>query len=201
MFTHVKLLEKSAKNAKNVHININPPYGYRKDENDPKKWVIDEEPAKIIREIFQLYLDGRNATQISKEMKKRGYDAPGDYLAKRNQYTKGKAVSFETPTAIWHPGTILNILDRYEYCGHNNLCKPIADVILFVVEYNDVLQFPVVAHIGHVSIHDFAIAYCLSGFPISASESLAVPRYGCVFFLDLEKPSCAICIVNFVTVP
>ena len=83
----------------------------------------------------------------------------------------------------------------------NNLCKPIADVILFVVEYNDVLQFPVVAHIGHVSIHDFAIAYCLSGFPISASESLAVPRYGCVFFLDLEKLSCAICIVNFVTVP
>ena len=67
---------------------------------------------------FQLYLDGRNATQISEEMKKRGYDAPGDYLAKRNQYTKGKAVTFETPTAIWHPGTILNILDRYEYCGH-----------------------------------------------------------------------------------
>ena len=100
------------------HLTGNPPYGYRKDENDPKKWVIDEEPAKIIREIFQLYLDGRNATQISEEMKKRGYDAPGDYLAKRNQYTKGKAVTFETPTAIWHPGTILNILDRYEYCGH-----------------------------------------------------------------------------------
>ena len=80
--------------------------------------MIDEEPAKIIREIFQLYLDGSNATQICEEMKKRGYDAPGDYLAKRNQYTKGKAVTFETPTAIWHPGTILNILDRYEYCGH-----------------------------------------------------------------------------------
>ena len=31
--------------------------------------------------------------------------------------------------------------------------------------------------------------------------SLAVPRYGCVFFLDLKKPSCAICIVNFVTAP
>ena len=42
---------------------------------------------------------------------------------------------------------------------------------------------------------------CLSGFPISSSESLAVPRYGCVFFLDLKKPSCAICIVNFVTAP
>ena len=59
---------------------------------------------------------------------------------------------------------------------------------------------------------------CLSGFPISSSESLsglrsatfgakrsstgrAAPRYGYVFFLDLKKPSCAICIVNFVTAP
>lgn len=100
------------------HLTGNPPYGYKKDESNPKKWVIDEEPAAIIREIFQLYLDGSNATQISEEMKKRGYDAPGDYLAKRNQYTKGKAVTFETPVAMWHPGTILNILDRQEYCGH-----------------------------------------------------------------------------------
>ena len=38
-------------------------------------------------------------------------------------------------------------------------------------------------------------------FPISASVSLAVPRYGCVFFLDLEKSFFAICIVNFVTDP
>ena len=100
------------------HLTGNPPYGYKKDENDPKKWVIDEVPAGIIREIFQLYLGGHNATQISEEMKKRGYDAPGDYLAKRNQYKKGKAVTFETPVAIWHPGTVLNILDRQEYCGH-----------------------------------------------------------------------------------
>jgi hypothetical protein len=65
-----------------------------------------------------MYLGGSNAAQIAEEMAKRGYDAPGDYLAKQNQYTKGKAVTFETPKALWHPGTILNILDRYEYCGH-----------------------------------------------------------------------------------
>ena len=100
------------------HLTGNAPYGYKKDERDPKKWVIDEVPAAIIREIFNLYLGGSNATQISEEMKRRGYDAPGDHLAKQNQYTKGKTVTFETPKAMWHPGTILNILDRYEYCGH-----------------------------------------------------------------------------------
>lgn len=52
------------------HLTGNPPYGYKKDESDPKKWIIDEEPAKIIREIFQLYLNGSNATQISEEMYK-----------------------------------------------------------------------------------------------------------------------------------
>ena len=40
--------------------------------------------------------------------------------------------------------------------------------------------------------------------PVGAKRSStgrAAPRYGCVFFLDLKKPSCAICIVNFVTAP
>ncbi|HNZ49717.1 MAG TPA: recombinase family protein [Candidatus Hydrogenedentes bacterium] len=100
------------------HLTGNPPYGYKKSESNPKLWVIDEEPAKIIREIFQLYLNGNNATQIAAEMAGRGYDAPGDYLTKQHQYTKGKAVTFETPKAMWHPGTILNLIDRYEYCGH-----------------------------------------------------------------------------------
>jgi len=100
------------------HLTGNAPYGYKKDENNPKKWVIDEVPASIIREVFLLYLDGKNAAQIATEMEKRGYDAPGDYLAKQHQYKKGKAVTFDTPKAMWHPGTILNLLDRYEYCGH-----------------------------------------------------------------------------------
>lgn len=100
------------------HLTGNAPYGYKKDESNPKKWVIDEVPAGIIREVFELYLNGNNAVQIATEMEKRGYDAPGDYLAKQHQYKKGKAVTFDTPKAMWHAGTILNILDRYEYCGH-----------------------------------------------------------------------------------
>ena len=100
------------------HLTGNPPYGYRKDPDDPKKWIIDDEAAKVIKEIFRLYLAGSNATQIATAMAERGHDAPGDYLAKQKQYTKGKSVTFDTPKALWHPGTILNILDKYEYCGH-----------------------------------------------------------------------------------
>lgn len=100
------------------HLTGTPPYGYKKSEANPKQWVIDEVPAKIIREIYQFYLNGSNAVQIAGVMTQKGYDAPGDYLSKQKQYGKGKCVKFETPKALWHSGTILNILDRYEYCGH-----------------------------------------------------------------------------------
>ena len=100
------------------HLTGTPPYGYKKDGSDPKKWIIDEEPAKVIREIFKLFLGGKNATQIAEMMAEKGYDAPGEYLAKQKQYFKGKSVTFDTPRALWHPGTVLNILDRQEYCGH-----------------------------------------------------------------------------------
>jgi site-specific DNA recombinase len=89
------------------HLTGNPPYGYKKAEDNRKLWIVDEVPAKIIREIFQMYLEGNNATQIATEMAKRGYDAPGDYLARQKQYAKGKSVTFETPRALWHSGTVL----------------------------------------------------------------------------------------------
>lgn len=100
------------------HLTGNVPYGYKKSDSDPKKWVIDEEAAKIVREIFNLYLAGRNAAQIAEEMTKRGYDTPSDYLAKQHRYTKSKAVTFEPPKGRWNPCSILNILAKYEYCGH-----------------------------------------------------------------------------------
>lgn len=40
------------------HLTGTPSYGYKKDGSDPKKWIIDEEPAKVIREIFKLFLGG-----------------------------------------------------------------------------------------------------------------------------------------------
>lgn len=41
-----------------------PPYGYMKDPNNPKKWIIDEEPAKIVRRIFNEFLNSTNYNYI-----------------------------------------------------------------------------------------------------------------------------------------
>ena len=40
-----------------------PPYGYMKDPNNPKHWLIDEIPANVVRRIFRLYLEGYGTEQ------------------------------------------------------------------------------------------------------------------------------------------
>ena len=47
-----------------------PPYGYMKDPDDPKRWVIDEEAAAVIRRIFDMTLDGSGTEQIAAALSK-----------------------------------------------------------------------------------------------------------------------------------
>ena len=42
-----------------------PPYGYIKDPNNPKHWVIDEEAAQVVRRIFDMTLEGFATEQIA----------------------------------------------------------------------------------------------------------------------------------------
>ena len=42
------------------------PLGYKKDPDNPKRWVIDEEGAEIIRKIYNLRLQGESTVAISK---------------------------------------------------------------------------------------------------------------------------------------
>lgn len=36
-----------------------PPYGYMKSPTDKKKWIVDEEAAKVVKSIFKMCLDGK----------------------------------------------------------------------------------------------------------------------------------------------
>ena len=44
------------------------PYGYVKDPQDKKRWIIDPEAASVVREIFKLYLDGNGEDTIARIM-------------------------------------------------------------------------------------------------------------------------------------
>ena len=49
----------------------NPPYGYKKDPEDKTHWIVDEEAADVVKEIFRLCMNGYGPTQIAKELRKR----------------------------------------------------------------------------------------------------------------------------------
>ena len=54
-----------AKSEKGERVSATVSYGYKKSEEDPKQWVIDEEAAKTVRYIFQLCIEGLGFTQIA----------------------------------------------------------------------------------------------------------------------------------------
>ena len=53
-----------------------PPYGYIKDPNNPKHWVIDEEAAQVVRRIFDMTLEGFGTEQIATQFEKEGILTP-----------------------------------------------------------------------------------------------------------------------------
>ena len=48
-----------AKGERGEHLTYHPPFGYIKDPENPKQWIIDEEAAKVVRRIFDLCMEGR----------------------------------------------------------------------------------------------------------------------------------------------
>ena len=47
-----------AKGNSGKHLCTCPPYGYKKDESNKEKWIVDEEAAKVVKEIFSLCMKG-----------------------------------------------------------------------------------------------------------------------------------------------
>ena len=49
---------KRSKGMAGEHIGSHPPYGYMKNPENKKEWIIDEEAAEVVREIFRLCVGG-----------------------------------------------------------------------------------------------------------------------------------------------
>lgn len=105
-----------AKGMSGKHVSSCPPYGYLKSAEDKNKWVIDEEAAEIVRQIFQMTIEGKGPYQISKILKERKVDMPAVHLQKHNAGLHQKVV-FENPYN-WCSSTIAGILKKREYLGH-----------------------------------------------------------------------------------
>ena len=100
---------------RNVFNTTIPPYGYMKDPDNKKKWIIDEEAAAVVQQIFALCVSGMGPTQIAKWLEKHEIYNPTAY-----SQAKGRPVT-NKPTANpykWTNETVSRTLERIEYLGH-----------------------------------------------------------------------------------
>lgn len=93
-----------------------PPYGYVKDPQDKLHWIIDEDAATVVKEIFHLCMQGLGPTQIAKELTKRKIENPVSH-GKRNGINF-PAQQEHDDSFTWRTSTIARILTRQEYLGH-----------------------------------------------------------------------------------
>lgn len=94
----------------------NPPYGYLKDPEDKTHWIVDEEAAEVVREIFRLCIAGYGPSQIASILEKRQIEIP-IYHAKRLGITLPARSDGHSPYG-WDDTTITRIFTRQEYLGH-----------------------------------------------------------------------------------
>ena len=92
-----------------------PPYGYIKDPNNPKHWVIDEEAAQVVRRIFDMTLEGFGTEQIATQFEKEGILTPQAYWIQKGISRPGR--SKIRPATKWNGSTITLLLYQQEYCG------------------------------------------------------------------------------------
>lgn len=101
------------KGMSGVPLTTNPPFGYMKNPDNKKEWIIDEAAAKIVRRIFTLCVDGFGPTQIAKRLKAEKVLTPTEYWNSIGRNcSKPPAVPYN-----WCSATVADILAKQEYCG------------------------------------------------------------------------------------
>ena len=92
-----------------------PPYGYIKDPNNPKRWIVDDEAAQVVRRIYSMTLEGYGTEQIATQLEKDEILTPRAYWLKKGIKRPGKGK--QQPATKWNSSTVTKILSLQEYCG------------------------------------------------------------------------------------
>ncbi|MFQ9472965.1 MAG: recombinase family protein [Oscillospiraceae bacterium] len=65
-----------------------PPYGYIKNPDDPRFWVIDPEAADVVRRIYDMALEGYGLAEIASALGKDGIVNPTYYWRNKGVKTQ-----------------------------------------------------------------------------------------------------------------
>ena len=100
------------KGESGISLANNVPYGYKKDENDKTKWLADETSAEIVKEIFNLFIQGHGTFEIARILRERKVLTPSEYNASISTNLNNQEYQYK-----WCGTTVAGILDRQEYIG------------------------------------------------------------------------------------
>jgi hypothetical protein len=104
-----------AKGLSGESLCFHVPYGYLRDPDDPKRWIVDEAAAGVVRQIFRLCMEGLGVSVIANMLRDAKTLCPSHH-----------AMSLGLPSPVrapeipwdWSPGAVAAILSRKEYLGH-----------------------------------------------------------------------------------
>ena len=92
-----------------------PPYGYVKDPENPKRWIVDEEAAQVVRRIYRMTLEGVGTEQIAAKLEEDGVLTPRAYRQSKGINRPGKVK--DLPPTHWNSSSVIKMLSVQEYCG------------------------------------------------------------------------------------
>lgn len=92
-----------------------PPYGYVKDPENKKKWIIDTEAAEVVQRVFRLCIEGNGNETIARILQEDKVLVPQAYWQSKGLPRGGKKT--QPNPYKWCKTTIAKMLSQQEYCG------------------------------------------------------------------------------------
>ena len=103
---------KKAKGLSGKPVTSKPVYGYLMD--DDENFIIDEEAAPVVKQIYQLCLAGNGPTKIARMLTEQQIPTPGTLEYRRTGSTRRYHPGYECK---WATNTVVHILENREYTG------------------------------------------------------------------------------------
>ncbi len=102
------------KRRKGQFIGAFAPYGYCKDPKDKGRFIVDDEAAQVVAQIFSWFLAGISKNGIVHKLNELGVPCP-------SQYKRNKGMRYQNPNAgkqpLWSLRTVAGILKDQMYAG------------------------------------------------------------------------------------
>lgn len=107
-------LSKHTKAKTGEKISWIAPYGYLKNPENPKEWIIDDYASQIVKRVFKEYLAGMSLMEIARRLRKDKILTPANYKKKLGL---SNYRIIETDPYYWKNQMICQMLEKEEYTG------------------------------------------------------------------------------------